>query len=161
MKKIVITIGVICSLGFNYVHAESIWDEPGVALEGAPKEIVVYRSPSCGCCSKWLAHLRQHDFKVQDKVVDDVQQIKDKYGVSRSLASCHTAIIDGYIIEGHVPASDIKTMLRDRPAIKGLAVPGMVVGTPGMEMGRQKAPFKVIAFDKDGQVKLYKAYDNY
>ena len=161
MKKIVITILVISALGFNVCQAESVWDAPVVALEDKSLDIVVYRSPTCGCCSKWLAHLKKHGFNVQDNVLEDMQSIKDKYGIGRSLASCHTAIINGYIVEGHVPANDIKTMLRDRPEIKGLTVPGMVAGTPGMEMGDQKAPFKVLAFDKDGQVKVYKSYDKY
>jgi len=81
--------------------------------------------------------------------------------VSPALESCHTAIVDGYVVEGHVPANDIKTMLKEKAKIKGISVPGMVVGTPGMEMGDQKAPFKVIAFDENGQMKLYKAYDKY
>lgn len=160
--KIIIKILVIFVLGFNLAYAQSVWDAPVVKqVDNAPVDIVVYRSPTCGCCGKWLAHLKQYNFKVQDNVLDDVQKIKDKYGVSRSLASCHTAIVNGYVVEGHVPASDIIAMLRDKPEIKGLTVPGMVVGTPGMEMGVKKAPFKVLAFDKGGQVKLYKAYDNY
>ncbi|OQK15282.1 hypothetical protein AU255_17550 [Methyloprofundus sedimenti] len=164
MKKVAIAISIICIFGFkfNISHAESVWDEPTIIVqEGKRIEAVVYRSPTCGCCSKWLAHLKTHGFNVQDNVVEDIQQIKDKYGVSRSLSSCHTAIIDGYVVEGHVPANDIKTMLRDKPGIKGLTVPGMEVGTPGMEMGDKQAPFNVMAFDSDGQVKLYKAYDKY
>lgn len=163
MKKVAIAISIICIFGykFNLSHAESVWADPVIAIEDNRIEAVVYRSPTCSCCSKWLAHLKTHGFNVQDNVVEDIQQIKDKYGVSRSIASCHTAIIDGYVVEGHVPANDIKTMLRDKPEIKGLTVPGMVVGTPGMEMGAKKTPFNVMAFDKDGQVKLYKAYDKY
>ena len=160
MKKI-IAILVISVLGFNVCQAESVWDEPVVAMENKSLDIVVYRSPTCGCCSKWLAHLKKHGFNIQDNVLEDMQSIKDKYGISRSLASCHTAIINGYIVEGHVPANDIKTMLKDKPEIKGLTVPGMVAGTPGMEMGDKKAPFKVFAFDKNGQVTIYKAYDKY
>ncbi len=158
-----IIIAIIFALGFslNISHAQSVWDEPVVALESSSMDIVVYRSPTCGCCSQWLAHLKTHGFNVQDNVIEDVQKIKDQYGVHHSLASCHTAIIDGYIVEGHVPANDIKTMLRDKPDIKGLTVPGMVVGTPGMEMGSRKAPFRVLSFDKDGQTEIYKVYDKY
>ena len=161
MKKIVMAILVISTLGFNMCRAESVWDTPVIPMQDKPLDIVVYRSPTCGCCSKWLAHLKTHGFNVQDNVIEDVQKIKDKYGVNRALASCHTAIINGYIVEGHVPANDIKTMLRDKPDIKGLAVPGMVTGTPGMEMGGRRTPFRVVAFDKDGQVSVYKAYDKY
>jgi len=162
MKKIIIAMTWLCLVsGLNISYGQGVWDAPVASSKDTTKEIVVYRSPTCGCCSKWLAHLKKHGFTVQDNVLDDMQQIKDRYGVNQSLASCHTAIIDGYIVEGHVPASDIVTMLKDKPDIKGLAVPGMVVGTPGMEMGDQKAPFKVIAFDKDGHMTLYKAYDKY
>ena len=161
MKKIVMAVIFTFGFSLNISHAQSVWDEPIVAVEDSSMDIVVYRSPTCGCCSKWLAHLKTHGFNVQDNVIEDVQKIKDQYGVSRSLASCHTALINGYIVEGHVPANDIKTMLRDKPEIKGLTVPGMVVGTPGMEMGGKKAPFRVLAFDKDGQTTVYKAYDNY
>ena len=161
MKKIVITILLLCSFSFEVSYAQNVWDEPSSILKDTKMDIVVYRSPTCGCCGKWLAHLKKHDFNVIDKVVDDMQSIKAKYGITPALASCHTAIINGYIVEGHVPASDIKSMLKNKENIKGLAVPGMVVGTPGMEVGDQKAPFKVIAFDKDGRMKTYKAYDKY
>ena len=142
-------------------YAQSVWDTPSVALKDTNMDIVVYRSPTCGCCSKWLSHLKKHDFNVIDNVVNDMQSIKAKYGVKAELASCHTAIINGYVVEGHVPAGDIKSMLKNEENIKGLAVPGMVAGSPGMEMGEQKAPFKVIAFDAEGQMKTYKAYDKY
>jgi len=161
MKKLVIAISIFLIFGFNISYAQSDWDGPVIELENNRIEAVVYRSPSCGCCSKWLAHLKSHGFKVQDNVLEDMQQIKDKYGVSRSLRSCHTAIINGYVVEGHVPANDIKTMLQNKPEIKGLAVPGMVIGTPGMEMDDKKTAFNVMSFDNEGQVKLYKAYDKY
>ncbi len=161
MKKIVITIFLLCSISFDISYAQSIWDAPSSKLKDTKMDIVVYRSPTCGCCSKWLAHLKKHDFNVIDNVVDDMQSIKAKYGITPALASCHTAIINGYIVEGHVPASDIKSMLKNKANVKGLAVPGMVVGSPGMEMGDQKAPFKVVAFDKQGHMKTYKAYDKY
>ena len=159
MKRIAISILLIFNINISY--GQSVWDAPSSSLKDTKMDIVVYRSPTCGCCSKWLAHLKKHDFNVIDNVVEDVQGVKAKYGVSSALASCHTAIINGYVVEGHVPASDIKSMLKNKENIKGLAVPGMVTGSPGMEMGDRKAPFKVIAFDKDSQMKTYKAYDKY
>jgi len=159
MKKIVISILLIFSINIGY--GQSVWDAPSSVLKDTKMDIVVYRSPTCGCCGEWLAHLKKHDFNVIDNVVEDVQSVKAKYGVSPALASCHTAIINGYIVEGHVPASDIKSMLKNKENIKGLAVPGMVAGSPGMEMGNRKAPFKVIAFDKGGQLKTYNTYDKY
>lgn len=159
MKKRFIVILLVASINVNY--GQRAWGASTETFNEAKMDIVVYRSPTCGCCSKWIEHIEKQGFNVQDNVLEDMQSIKDKYAVSRSLASCHTAIINGYVVEGHVPARDIITMLKEKPRIKGLAVPGMVVGTPGMEMGDQKAPFKVIAFDEAGQIKLYKAYDKY
>lgn len=160
MKKIITILMLFCFFA-DISYAQSVWDTPSVALKDTNMDIVVYRSPTCGCCSKWLSHLKKHDFNVIDNVVNDMQSIKAKYGVKFELASCHTAIINGYVVEGHVPAGDIKSMLKNEENIKGLAVPGMVAGSPGMEMGEQKAPFKVIAFDAEGQMKTYKAYDKY
>lgn len=159
MKKIVIPILLSCSINISY--GQSAWDAPTSPLENTKMDITVYRSPTCGCCGKWLVHLKKHNFNVTDNVVDDMQSVKAKYGVSPALASCHTAVINGYVVEGHVPAGDIKSMLKNKENIKGLAVPGMVAGSPGMEMGDQKAPFKVIAFDSESQMKTYKAYDKY
>ena len=126
---------------------------------GKPIDIVVHRSPTCTCCGKWLEHLKQNNFKVEDIVTNDVQSIKTKYGVNGELASCHTAIVDGYVIEGHVPANDIKTLLKTKPKVTGIAVPGMVNGSPGMEMGDQKDPYKVVSFDHENQVKVFNSYE--
>jgi hypothetical protein len=124
-----------------------------------PIDIEVHRSPTCMCCGKWLAHLKENNFNVKDIVTDDVQAIKDKYGVTQELASCHTAIVDGYVIEGHVPADDIKKLLQTKPKVVGLAVPGMVNGSPGMEMGDKKDPYDVVSFDREKQVKVFHSYE--
>jgi hypothetical protein len=139
--------------------AESIWDKPTETLE-KPVDIVVYRNPSCSCCGKWLQHLQQHQFNVQDNVTDDMDSIKFKYGVPKNLASCHTAIVNGYVVEGHVPAGDIKAMLKNKPPIAGISVPGMTTGTPGMEMGDRMDAFSVIAFDKNGKTEIFNSYGN-
>lgn len=133
----------------------------GVRAESPDKpiDIVVHRSPTCMCCGKWVAHLKENNFNVKDIVTDDVQAIKDKHGVTQELASCHTAIVDGYVIEGHVPANDIKTLLKAKPKVVGLAVPGMVNGSPGMEMGDKKDPYKVVSFDREKQVKEFNSYE--
>ena len=93
-------------------------------------------------------------------VTDDISKLKQKYGITAKLASCHTAIIGGYVIEGHVPAADIKRLLSEKPDIVGLAVPEMPVGTPGMEMGTRKDSFSVLTFDKNGKTTVFKHYDN-
>jgi len=126
---------------------------------GKPVDIVVYRSPTCECCGKWLEHLKKNNFNVQDIVTDDVQAIKNKYDVSEAMASCHTAIVDGYVIEGHVPANDIMKLLKNKPKIVGIAVPGMPSGTPGMEMGDRKDAYNVMSFDKENHYEVFSSYE--
>lgn len=160
MKKMqVLTLLVFGFFSLNS-FAESVWDKETPSLE-KPVDIVVYRSPTCGCCSKWLDHLKKHQFNVEDIVTDDMAAIKKKYGVPGNLSSCHTAIVEGYVIEGHVPAGDIKSLLKMKPKVTGLSVPGMPAGTPGMEMGGKKDPFQVVAFDKEGQTQIFNNYENY
>ncbi|MCI0666861.1 MAG: DUF411 domain-containing protein [Methylococcaceae bacterium] len=137
--------------------AESIWDK-SPPFSSEPVAITVYRSPSCGCCGIWLEHIRKHNFMVTDIKTEDVNSIKQKYAVSPQLASCHTALVDGYVIEGHVPAADIRKLLAEKPKVIGLAVPGMPQGTPGMEMNGGKEPFSVISFDKDGKQRNFTDY---
>lgn len=135
-------------------------ESAGIEQQDSTKlNILVYRSPSCGCCGKWIQHLQENQFSVKDIVTDDMDEIKQKYGVPANLASCHTAIIDGKVVEGHVPARDIKRMLKLKNDISGISVPGMPVGTPGMEMGGRKDPFQVISFDKDGKYEVFSAYE--
>ncbi|MCK5889820.1 MAG: DUF411 domain-containing protein [Methylococcales bacterium] len=126
--------------------------------EEKAKDIEVYRSPTCGCCSQWISHLKKNNFNVKDHVIDDVQMIKDKYGISKEMSSCHTALVDGYLVEGHVPASDILTLLKDKPKIVGISVPGMPMGTPGMEMGSKKDAYKVVSFDQENKYKVFNSY---
>jgi hypothetical protein len=131
----------------------------GMSLNArAGPEITVYKSPTCGCCNKWVKHLQDNGFEVKSKNVTDVIPYKIKYGVAPQLASCHTAVIDGYTIEGHVPASDIKRLLKEKPAVQGLSVPQMPVGTPGMEQGDRKDPYQVISFDRDGRTGVFTDY---
>jgi hypothetical protein len=124
-----------------------------------PIDIVVYRSPTCECCGKWLEHMKKNNFNVKDIVTDDVQAIKKKYGVPEAMASCHTAIVDGYVIEGHVPANDIMKLLKTKPKIVGIAVPGMPSGTPGMEMGDRKDSYNVMSFDIENHYEIFNSYE--
>lgn len=126
-----------------------------VAETANERKITVYKSPTCGCCTKWEEHLKEHGFKVQSNKVSNMNSIKSTKGIPRGLQSCHTAEINGYLIEGHVPAKAILSMLEKKPKIKGLAVPGMPIGSPGMEMGDQKDPYNVISFDAKGNRKIY------
>jgi hypothetical protein len=118
--------------------------------------VTVYKTPTCGCCKLWVDHLLANGFDVDVKDLPDLRAIKAQNGVSPGLASCHTALVDGYVFEGHVPADLVAEVLRDRPDILGLSVPGMVVGSPGMEMPGQPAqPYEVLAFDAQGRVSVY------
>ena len=118
-----------------------------------PVEIQVYKSPTCGCCNKWIHHLESNGFSVNATDVPDVTPIKAENGLPPRLASCHTAFVGGYIVEGHVPAQDIQRLLRERPKVSGLAVPGMPIGSPGME-GPNPEPYQVLSFGPDG-VKVF------
>ncbi len=119
-----------------------------------PEEVAVYRSPTCGCCSKWADHLESAGFRVQSHEVPDIHAIKRKYGVPQALSACHTALVGGYVIEGHVPASDIRRLLRERPPIVGLAVPGMPRGSPGMEAPIAES-YEVLGFDREGRTSIF------
>jgi hypothetical protein len=118
------------------------------ASASAAIEAKVYSSPTCGCCGAWVEHLEANGFRVEVIARNDLDTLKDELGVPRALRSCHTATIGGYVIEGHVPAADIKTLLAKQPRALGLAVPGMPVGSPGMEAGDQKDSYEVVLFGK-------------
>ena len=121
----------------------------------ALKSVTSYRSASCGCCKGWVQHMRANGFSVRDVVVADVQAIKQRLGVPSRLSSCHTAEVAGYAIEGHVPAADVKRLLRNRPAVAGIATPGMPLGSPGMESPYAKEPFTVMAFTRAGAINSF------
>jgi hypothetical protein len=127
-----------------------------VATTQAPPApaVLVYKSPSCGCCKAWMSHLEANGFKVTGKDVDNVQPVKDDVGLPAKLASCHTAIVDGYVVEGHVPAADIQRLLKERPKIVGLSAPGMPPSSPGMDQPGN-IPYDVIAFDAKGNTTVY------
>lgn len=109
----------------------------------------VYKTPMCGCCTKWVEHLQAEGFAVEVADVDDLGQLKREKRVPAALSSCHTAIVDGYVVEGHVPAEDVRRLLRERPGVIGIAVPGMPEGSPGME-GPHPEAYEVLLFDAGG-----------
>lgn len=117
-------------------------------------EITVYKSPTCGCCKQWIKHLQANGFAVKSKDVPNVNPYKAENGVPMQLSSCHTAKVGGYVIEGHVPAADIKRLLKERPKITGLTVPGMPEGSPGME-GPHPQHYDVLTFDADGRIAVF------
>jgi hypothetical protein len=162
--KILKTVLMLCltSIISQTVSAESIWDKP---IENAVDNVSakVYRSATCGCCKKWIQHIKQHNIIVEDNVLETraLQQLKLKFDVTPNLQSCHTAVIGSHVVEGHVPAADIMSMLNQKTQIYGLTVPQMVTGSPGMEMGGRKDPFSVISFDQSGKFEDYNSYSNY
>jgi hypothetical protein len=128
----------------------------GAAAKPAPlPAMTVYKSPTCGCCRDWITHARGAGFTVKSIDMDDLTQIKRDAGVPKDMESCHTVLVGRYVVEGHVPADLVKKMLDEKPAIVGLAVPGMVVGSPGMEQGSMKQPYNVIAFAAGGKTSVY------
>ena len=123
-----------------------------------PLKIDVYKDPTCGCCANWVGHLRKNGCAAHSEDVADINAVKAKYNVPAALRSCHTAVVGGYVIEGHVPAADVKRLLTTRPAdVVGLAVPGMPVGSPGME-GANPQAYQVLAFDKGGRSRTFATY---
>ena len=124
---------------------------------GAQRTATVYKDPTCGCCTKWVDLLQTNGFAVTIRNLAELD--RSRYAVPAALRSCHTAIIDGHLVEGHVPIADVERMLKQGAAVNGLAVPGMPIGSPGMEVpGTRPQPFDVIAFDKTGSSRVFSTY---
>ena len=119
--------------------------------------ITVYKGASCGCCGEWVKHLKQNGFDARVHEVPDATVYRAKYGVPEALGSCHTAVVGGYAIEGHVPAADIKRLLRERPKAMGIAVPGMPMGSPGMP-GPRNDPYETLLFDASGKYVVFERH---
>ncbi len=149
VRRTVAAAAVVIALGW----AGSVWT---AAQTTAKPQMTVYKSSTCGCCSKWVEHMQANGFEVKAINVDDVDKVKTAQGVPASAASCHTALVNGYVVEGHVPADAVLKMLKEKPAIAGIAVPGMPIGSPGMEMPNgQKEAYNVVSFDKAGKTAIY------
>ncbi|MBZ8179023.1 DUF411 domain-containing protein [Oscillatoria salina] len=144
----------------NSVVAVSVWDRNIKPYTGN-SELTVYRSPSCGCCGEWVKHMQKHGFQVKDIQTDEMETLKQQYNLPEELASCHTAIVDGYVVEGHIPGNDVKRLLQQKPDIAGIAVPGMPLGSPGMEAGDRKEAFAVISFNQSGETEIFAEHLSY
>lgn len=131
---------------------------PVSVAEDEPVEITMYHGEGCMCCVRWADYLEQEGFLVTDKLVDDLYEIKQEYGVSGRLSSCHTAIVDGYVVEGHVPAEDIRRLLAEQPDAAGIAVPGMPPSAPGMDAPVSRE-YQVLLFDREGNLSVYAVHD--
>lgn len=120
--------------------------------------LVVHHDPNCGCCGKWIEHMEQHGFAVEAILETDMNAVKREMGVPEHLPSCHTATIGGYVIEGHVPAADVQRLLEERSDAKGLSVPGMPLGSPGMEYDNRRHAYDVMLFDDSGNASVFNHY---
>jgi hypothetical protein len=137
-------------------------DPATVAADAAPANIhptvVVYKTESCGCCKLWVEHMQSHGFPVEVTNVDDLGPVKERAGVPYGLGSCHTAEVGGYFIEGHVPATEVQRLLAEKPKARGLTVPGMPMGSPGMEQGGRVEPYQVLLVHEDGSTSVFASY---
>jgi hypothetical protein len=117
--------------------------------------MTVYLSPTCGCCSGWVEHMKGHGFEISLEYHADLAPVKEGFAIPPALQSCHTGIVNGYAIEGHVPGEVVRQFLAEAPAVRGLAAPGMPVGAPGMEMGGRVDPYDVLTFTSSGETAVY------
>jgi len=125
------------------------------AAMAAGELVTVYKSPTCNCCKKWAQHMREQGFRVESRELDDLRMVKAMSGIKPAYASCHTAQVGGYVIEGHVPAEDVRRLLAEHPDdIQGLAAPGMPAGAPGME-GPRRDHYRVVSFDERGNTRVF------
>ena len=125
------------------------------AAQAAEEDVVMYKDPNCGCCGQWAEHLRTNGFSVQEVATRDMAAIKREAGLPPELASCHTARVGGYVVEGHVPAADIRRLLAERPPVVGLSAPGMPLGSPGMEGPHPSESYRVLSFEADGRTRVF------
>lgn len=173
VKILIITVGAIVFLSQpmasadNAAHSisqssKAITNVQNSVQAPSPMAIkaTVYRDPNCGCCEAWMEHLRSNGFQVSEVQQPDMGVVKQKHSVPSELQSCHTAIINGAVIEGHVPADDIKRFLSEKSDAVGLAVPGMPIGSPGMEDGEAQEPFTVYSFDPQGNAEVFNQYSS-
>lgn len=136
--------GLICAAILSAQTAQSSEDE-----------VIMHKDPNCGCCGQWAEHLRTNGFSVQEIATRDMDAIKREAGLPPALASCHTARVGGYVVEGHVPAGDIRRLLAERPPVMGISAPGMPLGSPGMEGPSPAESYQVMSFDAEGKTQVF------
>ena len=140
------------------IAAATLCVAPAAQQRAADPSVEVYKTPTCGCCSKWIDHMRSAGFRVRftDMSKAELDTLKAKHGVPATAQSCHTALAAGYVLEGHVPAGEVKRLLREKPKVVGIAVPGMPLGSPGMEVEQPHLPpYDVLLFDKQGKTRVF------
>ena len=151
-------LGVLAVLAVVAFAGGWLWggrtQSPPTAAAAAGAKVVMYQNPACGCCGKWARHMREAGFEVEVHKTAELNAIKAREGIDAKIAACHTAYVNGYIVEGHVPAQDVKRLLAERPDVRGITVPGMPSGSPGME-GAYSEPYEVLTFDAAGNTTVF------
>ena len=150
----IVALGLILS-GWAFAAREEHTGTGTAQAQPAANAVTVFKDPNCGCCKEWVAHLKKHAFNVVARDTSGMAGIKATAQVPRQLYSCHTAFVNGYVIEGHVPAADIQRLLREKPRIAGIAVAGMPAGSPGMEVPGRVDRYDVMAFTRDGNTSVF------
>ena len=148
----------LASCGDARLSSESLQPVSTAGAAQASPELMVYKSATCGCCKVWVEHMRKNGFTAKVQDVENMNPIKERVGVPYGMGSCHTAEVGGYFIEGHVPAEQVARLLKEKPKAKGLTVPGMPIGSPGMEQGDMKQPYEVHLVHPDGTTSVYAKY---
>lgn len=138
----------------------AVLSHPSLALaaRSAAEPVMVWKNPDCGCCREWITHLRKNGFEVVSNDVKDTAPIRQKLGLPDKFGACHTATVGNYVVEGHVPAQELRRLLKEKPNARGLAVPGMPVGSPGMEAGNTRDAYDVLLVLTDGSSRIYQSY---
>lgn len=161
-----LTSGIALLLVLVLLPAAWLWWDQGGATDadaalsaGDSDSLLVFMSPTCGCCGDWVEHMRENGFEAETRETNAINAVKEEAGLPRDLVSCHTAFIGGYLIEGHVPAKDVQRLLEERPDAAGLSVPRMPIGSPGMEIqGEGRDEFDVVLFREDGSREVFNHY---
>ncbi|MDM5065059.1 DUF411 domain-containing protein [Aeromonas salmonicida] len=122
----------------------------------AAERMTVYKSQYCGCCKTWIKHMEENGFEIKVVETEQLEPIKQQYGITPQLASCHTGVVNGYVVEGHVPAADVQKLLKEKPEIRGLTIPGMPQSAPGMDIPGQ--PYQVLSISHEGATKTWSSY---
>lgn len=153
---VIVALGLAVA-GCNRFDSAQMSPVAHVTAAEAPK-LIVYKNATCGCCGLWVEHMRKAGFATEVHDVDNMSPIKERVGVPYSMGSCHTAQVGGYFVEGHVPAEQVLRLLKEKPKAKGLTVPAMPIGSPGMEQGDTKQPYEVHLVNPDGTTTVYARY---
>jgi len=152
-------LAIVAVLGIAFLAGPpGLAQDKSAAASRSLPVVEMTRHPQCGCCTKWADHLREAGFEVKITETRKMWGVKRMAGIPKDLDSCHTATVGGYVVEGHVTAGDIKRLLAERPDVKGIAVPGMPIGSPGMEVGDRDEPYDVLSFDADGNTKVFQSH---